>query len=153
MIKKILIIFIIPFLLHGCGYSPLYSNNNDNDNKINIKVSETKGDRDINNQILLNLKRYTNKEGKTFLLNIDTNYTILDISKYLEGSVNSYELISVTKFEVESINLKKTIFIKEDIKIDNLSDNFEKRNYEKSIKKNFSNSITNRLILQLNVLK
>ena len=50
MIKKILIIFILPFLFQGCGYSTLYSNNNDN--KINIKILETKGDQEINNYIL-----------------------------------------------------------------------------------------------------
>lgn len=150
MIKNILIIFILPFLFQGCGYSTLYSNNNDKD--INIEILETKGDQEINNYILFNLKKYTGKEGKTYSINMNTNYTISEISKNLEGSIDSYQLVAVTQFEVKSININKTISIKEEIKINNLSDNFEKRNYEKSIKKNFSNSITSRLILQLNAL-
>lgn len=150
MIKNILIIFILPFLFQGCGYSTLYSNNNDKD--INIEILETKGDQEINNYILFNLKKYTGKEGKTYLINMDTNYTISEISKNLEGSVDNYQLIAITKFEIESVNIKKNITIKEEIKINNLSDNFEKKNYEKSIKKNFSDTISSRLILQLSTL-
>ncbi len=150
MIKNILIIFILPFLFQGCGYSTLYSNNNDKD--INIEILETKGDQEINNYILFNLKKYTGKEGKTYSINMNTNYTISEISKNLEGSIDSYQLVAVTQFEVKSININKTISIKEEIKINNLSDNFEKRNYEKSIKKNFSDTISSRLILQLSTL-
>ena len=151
MLKKILIIFIIPLLLQGCGYSTLYSDNGNKD--LNIKVLGTEGDKEINNHILSNLKKYSNKQGRSFLLNIDTNYTISDVSKNLKGSIDNYQLFVVTKFKVKSNNFNKTIFIRENIKIKNLSDNFEKRNYEKSIKKNFSNSITNKLILQLSTLK
>ena len=150
MIKKILIIFILPFLFQGCGYSTLYSNSNDKN--ININILETKGDQEINNYILFNLKKYTGKEGKTYSINMNTNYTISEISKNLEGSIDSYQLVAVTQFEVKSININKTISIKEEIKINNLSDNFEKRNYEKSIKKNFSDTISSRLILQLSTL-
>jgi hypothetical protein len=150
MIKKILIVFILPFLFQGCGYSTLYSNNNNKD--ININILETKGDQEINNYILFNLKKYSGKKGKNYSININTNYSISEISKNLEGSIDSYQLVAITQFEIESVNLRKTISIKEEIKINNLSDNFEKRNYEKSIKKNFSNSITNRLILQLSTL-
>ena len=58
-------------------------------------------------------------------------------------------MIAVTTFIVNKDNLEKTITVKEDIIIKNLADNFEKKNYEKSIKKNFSKSISNKLILQL----
>ena len=54
MIKKILIIFILPFLFQGCGYSTLYSNNNDKN--INIEILGTKGDQEINNYILHNIR-------------------------------------------------------------------------------------------------
>jgi hypothetical protein len=151
MLKKILLLFIIPLLFQGCGYSTLYSDNSNKD--LNIKVLKTEGDKEINNHILSNLKKYSNKQGQSFLLNINTNYIISDMSKNLKGSVDNYQLFVVTTFEVESNNLKKTIFIRENIKIKNLSDNFEKRNYEKSIKKNFGDSITNKLILQLSTLK
>jgi len=151
MLKKILIIFIIPILFYSCGYAPLYSNTNNQN--INIEVLESKGDRDINNFLLTNLKKYSGNQGTTFLINIDTNYSILDNSKNLEGAISSYQLIAVTKFGIKNGNLNKTITIREDIIIKNLGDNFEKRNYEKSIKRNFGNSIANKLILQISSIQ
>jgi len=73
----------------------------------------------------------------------------LDKAKNLEGSIADYQLVAVTKFIVKKDSLEKTIVVKEDIIIKNLADNFEKRNYEKSIKKNFSRSILKKFILQL----
>ena len=151
MLKKIIIIFIIPFLFYGCGYSALYSNSNDKN--INIKVLKSSGDRDINNFLLSDLKKYSGNQGRTFLVTIDTNYTISDNSKNLEGSISNYQLLAVAKFQIKSGNLDKTITIEEDIIVKNLSDNFEKKNYEKSIKKNFSNTIATKLILQLSSIQ
>jgi len=151
MLKKIIIIFIIPFLFYGCGYSALYSNSNDKN--INIKVLKSSGDRDINNFLLSDLKKYSGNQGRTFLVTIDTNYTISDNSKNLEGSISNYQLLAVAKFQIKSSNLDKTITIEEDIIVKNLSDNFEKKNYEKSIKRNFSKTIATKLILQLSSIQ
>lgn len=147
MFRKIILIFIIPFFLYSCGYSPLYSNVDYKN--INIEILESKGDQEINNYLLSDLKKYSENQGKKFLIKINTNYSILDKSKNLEGSISDYQLIAVTTFIVNKDNLEKTITVKEDIIIKNLADNFEKKNYEKSIKKNFSKSILNKLILQL----
>ena len=147
MFRKIILIFIIPFFLYSCGYSPLYSNVDYKN--INIEILESKGDQEINNYLLSDLKKYSENQGKKFLIKINTNYSILDKSKNLEGSISDYQLIAVTTFIVNKDNLEKTITVKEDIIIKNLADNFEKKNYEKSIKKNFSKSISNKLILQL----
>ena len=151
MLKKIIIIFIIPFLFYGCGYSALYSNSNDKN--INIKVLKSSGDRDINNFLLSDLKKYSGNQGRTFLVTIDTNYTISDNSKNLEGSISNYQLLAVAKFQIKSSDLDKTITIEEDIIVKNLSDNFEKKNYEKSIKRNFSKTIATKLILQLSSIQ
>lgn len=147
MFGKIILILIIPFFLYSCGYSALYSNVDYKN--INIEILESKGDQEINNYLLSDLKKYSENQGKKFLIKINTNYSILDKSKNLEGSISDYQLIAVTTFIVNKDNLEKTITVKEDIIIKNLADNFEKRNYEKSIKKNFSKSISNKLILQL----
>ena len=151
MFKKILIIFILPVLFYGCGYSTLYSTSNDQN--LNIKILESSGDRDINNFLLSSLKKYSGNEGRTFLVNIDTNYSISDNSKNLEGSISNYQLFAVTTFQVKSDNLDKTITIQEDIILKNLSDNFEKKNYEKSIKRNFGKTIATKLILQLSSIQ
>tara|TARA_Y100000389_G_scaffold18530_1_gene16104 strand:+ start:970 stop:1425 length:456 start_codon:yes stop_codon:yes gene_type:complete len=151
MFKKILIIFVIPVLLCGCGYSTLFSTKNNQN--INIKVLESSGDRDINNFLISNLKKYSGNQGRTFFVSIDTNYSVSDNSKNLEGSVSNYQLLAVVKFQIKSNNLNKTITIQEDIIVKNLSDNFEKKNYEKSIKRSFSNTIATKLMLQLSSIQ
>ena len=151
MFKKILIIFVIPVLLCGCGYSTLFSTKNNQN--INIKVLESSGDRDINNFLISNLKKYSGNQGRTFIVSIDTNYSVSDNSKNLEGSVSTYQLLAVVKFQIKSNNLDKTITIQEDIIVKNLSDNFEKKNYEKSIKRSFSNTIATKLMLQLSSIQ
>ncbi len=151
MFKKILLIFLIPHFFYGCGYSPLYSNSNNKN--VNIRILEIQGDQEINNFLIAGLKKNTGNEGKTYLLDIDTNYSILENSKNLVGSITSYELIAVTRFTIKNDDLNKIITIQEDIVMKNLSDNFEKRNYEKSIKKNFGRSISNKLILQLSAIQ
>ena len=151
MFKKIIIIFIIPVLFYGCGYSTLYSTSNNQN--INIKILESSGDRDINNFLLSNLKKYSGNQGRIFLLSIDTNYSVSDNSKNLEGSISNYQLVAVTKFQIKSDNLDKTITIQEDIIIKNLSDNFEKKNYEKSIKRDFGKTIASKLVLQLSSIQ
>lgn len=147
MFKKILIIFIVSFFLYSCGYNPMYSNNKSD---INIEILETNGDQEINNYLKKNLKKYSGNQGKKISLNIITDYSVLETSKSLTGSVTNYQLIATTKFVIKNSDINKTITIQEDIIIKNLVNNFEKRNYEKSIKRNFSNSIANKLILQLN---
>ena len=151
MFKKIFIIFIIPILFCGCGYSTLYSTSNDQN--INIKILESSGDRDINNFLLSNLEKYSRNQGRIFLVSIDTNYSVSDNSKNLEGSISNYQLVAVTKFQIKSDNLDKTITIQEDIIIKNLSDNFEKKNYEKSIKRDFGKTIASKLVLQLSSIQ
>ena len=52
------------------------------------------------------------------------------------------------KFEVVSLNNKK-IFYEENFKIKKNDDNFEQSNYEREIKKNFSQIVNEKLILDL----
>ena len=151
MLKKIFIILLLPLLLYSCGYTKLYSDKNNKN--INIEILKIEGDQELNNYISSNLKRFSNKDGQKFDLEIVTRYSISDSSKNLKGSVSNYQLTSVSTFKVKNKSFNKIITIQENSTMKNLSDNFEKKNYEKSIKKNFSDSTVNRLILQLATFK
>ena len=50
-------------------------------------------------------------------------------------------------------NENQTINMNKDFIMKNISDSYEKKNYEKTIKKNLSNSIANELILKLTSIK
>ena len=62
MYKNLLLLFISFFLLNNCGYSPIYSKNIDQ--KLNVELVDFSGDREINNSIKFNLKRYNYQENE-----------------------------------------------------------------------------------------
>ena len=151
MIKKILILSLITVILTACGYSSLHQDINDK--KLNLKIIEIKGDKELNNFILSNLKKYRHKEGEQINLTINTNYTKAVVSRDTKGSISNYQLSANAVFNIEINNQNKSISMKEDFIMKNISDSYEKKNYEKTIKQNLSNSIANELILRLSTIR
>ena len=151
MIKKYLILFFITFLLSACGYSSLYK---DLDNKkLNLKIVEINGDKELNNFILSNLNKYLDKEGEQIEIIINTNYSKSVVSRDSKGSISNYQLVVNSTFNVQINDQNKTISMRESFIMKNISDSYEKKNYEKTIKQNLSNSIANELVLRLSTIK
>lgn len=151
MIKKILILSFITVILSACGYSSLYQDINDK--KLNLKIIEIKGDKELNNFISSKLKKYVNKDGEQIKLIISTTYTKTVVSKDTKGSISNYQLVANAIFNIEIKGQNKSISMEEDFIMKNISDSYEKKNYEKTIKQNLSNSIANELILRLSTIK
>ena len=151
MIKKYLILFFITFLLSACGYSSLYK---DLDNKkLNLKIVEINGDKELNNFILSNLNKYLDKEGEQIEIIINTNYSKSVVSRDSKGSISNYQLIASSVFNVQINDQSKIISMSESFIMKNISDSYEKKNYEKTIKQNLSNSIANELVLRLSTIR
>ena len=107
MIKKYLILFFITFLLSACGYSSLYK---DLDNKkLNLKIVEINGDKELNNFILSNLNKYLDKEGEQIKIIINTNYSKSVVSRDSKGSISNYQLVVNSIFNVQINDQNKTI--------------------------------------------
>lgn len=151
MIKKILILSFITVILSACGYSSLYQDINDK--KLNLKIIEIKGDKELNNFISSKLKKYVNKDGEQIKLIISTTYTKTVVSKDTKGSISNYQLVANAIFNIAVNDQNKSISMEEDFIMKNISDSYEKKNYEKTIKQNLSNSIANELILRLSTIK
>ena len=148
MNKKFILIIFILFFITNCGFHPIYSNN-ENSN-IYLKINNIEGDREINNLIKQNLTRYQKTDAKNkFDLEIFTDFKKMVLSKNTSGVIVNYRLIISTKFEVDFKGNKKTIIITEKFDINKDSNLFEEKNYEKQIKRNLSNLITQRFITQL----
>ena len=147
MIKKTFILFLILSLTH-CGFSPIYNSNIKSDYE--IIISEITGDMYINNLINNNIRSISDINSKNkYNLSIDTKYQKLIISKDSKGSPTEYELSVTSTISIENNNQTKTISINEKQNIKNISDIFELKNYENSIKENFVNVIIRRLNLEL----
>ncbi len=150
MKKKFILIFIVIFSLSSCGYSPIYYNTDIKTFKFNIL--KLTGDEEMNNIINLEFEKFSDQNATNTLgLNIITEYGRNILSKNKEGKATSYSLYSQIKFEVIN-NKESQIFIfDEEIKTENMNNEFELREYEKTLKNNFIKSKITELILQLSI--
>ena len=143
---------ILFLILTSCGFTPIYNASEKNDYSINL--TEEKGDSIINNKIISELSRLTNKDSeKIFNIKLLTDYSKSVISKDAKGSATNYELNVSANFTVEFKNNVKEININEKQNIKKIADIFEQRSYENTIKNNFAISIVNKLNIELLSLK
>ena len=150
-IKKLIPIFLIMILLNNCGYTPRYAvNKNVN---FTIDLIEFTGDREFNNFLkskLIRYKKNKNNNKKNYKLNLNTEYKKNIKSRDSTGSAEKYELVIIVNAIVQSelIEPKKLIF-EEKFIMNKFEDAFEEKNYEKTIKENFSDLILDRIIFYL----
>jgi len=146
MLKKNIIILTLIFFLANCGFSPIYSKN-DNVN-FSIEQIEFAGDRDLNNFLKINLDRYKNqKNDNKISLDVETKYEKNILSKDGTGKISSYQLNAEAIFIIKSTN--KIIKIKEKKILESKDDKFEEARNEKSVKQSFASSLSNKLISEL----
>ena len=150
-IKKLLPIFLVIIFLNNCGYTPKYAlikNLN-----FTINLGEISGDREFNNLLKTRLARYkggNENNKKNYKLNLKTIFNKNINSKDGAGLAKDYELIMTvnTIIKSETIKTKKLVF-EERFIMKKIDDSFDEKNYEKSIKENFANTISDRIILYL----
>ena len=147
--KKILIIYLFSLLLQSCGYVPMYANNQ----KVDFYIEEIKfddGDRDLSTYLKNNLNAYfVIKGNRKYKIDTTIDYTKNSVSKNSKGDTVEYELIAIVRFEITSENFSKELVIKENLKMNNFSDEFEERQYEKTIKQNMARAISSKLLTQI----
>ena len=147
--KKFLNILII-LALCSCGYTPIYKGMNDVNYE--IEITNLNGDKLINNVIKFDLKRYE-KSGKPnkelYKFDINTKYEKTTISKNLAGANVNYELKVISTINISSTKLTDELIIVEKLNMDNINDEFKENEYENTIKRNFGNSISRKIISKI----
>ena len=147
--KKIIIIYLFFLLLQSCGYVPMYANNQ----KVDFYIEEIKfddGDRDLSTYLKNNLNAYfVIKGNRKYKIDTTIDYTKNSVSKNSKGDTVEYELIAIVKFEITSEDFSRELVIKENLKMNNFADEFEERQYEKTIKQNMARSISSKLLTQI----
>ena len=152
MLKKIFLIFVLLNLLNHCDYKPIYSNQN----KINYKIIITSfnGDKDINNSITENLRRNSNgNSDKIININFETKYTKDILAKNTAGNITDYQINVSAIFTIQKEDDLKTLKLNEKFNFQKMSDKYEEKNYELNIKRNLANSISQKLLLRLAMIK
>ena len=150
MLKKISFIILLLNLLNHCDYKPVYSQQNKIDYK--IVITSFTGDKEINNLISSILKR-NSKINSNKILNIsfDTKYMKNVMARNTTGTITDYQANVITEFTIEKENNSENFSVNEKFNFQKMTDKYEEKNYEQTIKKNLANSISQKLILRLAV--
>ena len=118
-----------------------------------INLKEIKGDTGLNNYIKNDLKIISNNKSENiFNIDIETKYQKIILTKDATGEATDYELELSVKFTIIS-EKNKELNYNESFKIKNTQEKFEQLNYEKEIKRNFSEVVTDKLALYLSTLE
>ena len=152
MLKKIFLIFVFLNLLNNCDYKPVYSNQN----KIDYRVIITSftGDKDINNLITENLRRNSKSNSdKIININFETKYTKDILAKNTAGNITDYQVNVDAIFTIKKDDDLKNLKLKEKFNFQKMNDKYEEKNYELNIKRNLANSISQKLLLRLAMIK
>ena len=152
MFKKILLIVSVLTLLSNCEYKPIYSDLNKLNYQINI--TEFTGDKELNKFIIENLnKRNQKNSNERINIEIDTIFKKNILAKNTAGSITDYQAKAITKFKINKNTTTETLTIEEKFNYQKLSDKYEEKSYEKTIKKSMALSISQKLILKLSIIK
>ena len=142
--KKIFLLLSIVFI-YSCGFSPIYLYGKED---IHINLKKIEGDFELNSYIRNDLMIASNKNSlNVYDVKANTKYEKIILTKNATGDPTDYRLDFSVKFIILSEN--KEVSFKESFKIKKNDKNFEQSNYEREIKRNFSEIIRDKLILYL----
>ncbi len=147
--KKLLLITF--FFISSCGYQPIYINNNLKNFEF-YKIS-TQGEIEVNRQILNSLMLKENTKNKNLNeLFLTSYFNVEEISKNSKGQTETYRSsLLVTLKVIKNKNIIKNKVFSDEFTYNKKNNKFELTEYQTNIKKQLVNSITENLILFLNM--
>ena len=151
MFKNPILIILLMFTI-SCGYEPLNSKKNRlKGGNFSIVKIDFIGDRQINIKIKEKLANFTNnRKDKNYTLEIDSRSLKTTIAKNIKGDPSLFNLFVEIIIQIKREDIMDTqIIFNENFKYNNNKDKFEMKRYEKEIKYNLTETITNNLIIKL----
>ena len=153
--QKKIFSFLFLFLLSSCGYEAIYSKKNLLNYDFSINEINFTGDREVNIKIKEKLNNYIiNKKNKSFRVDILSIATKAVSAKNISGDATNFKsTVSIKVNLVMNNRLKNNFIIKESFNYNNNSNKFNLKTYEKNIKNNLTETITEKLIFRLSNIK
>ena len=142
-------LIILSFFFYGCGFTPQYAGFKNLD--FDLIVDTVSGDRDFNNEIRSQIKRYDQGRDNVEKIKIsyDTNFQKIISSKNTKGEATKYNLKVKVIFDINSKNYSSKIVFVDEFSIDKIDDTIEENNYIKIIKRNFAQTAIEKIILNI----
>ena len=153
--QKKIFLFLFLFLLSSCGYEATYSKKNLLNYAFSISEINFTGDREVNVKMKEKLNNYIiNKKNKNFKVDILSITTKTVSAKNVSGDATNFKsTVSIKVDLVMNNKLKNNFIIKESFDYNNNSNKFNLKTYEKNIKNNLTETITEKLIFRLSNIK
>ena len=150
MQKKIFLLLFFLFL-SSCGYDAIYSKKNSANYNFSISKLDFIGDRDINLKVKERLNGYTlNEKSKKFEVKISSTSTKTVAAKDTTCDATSFKNTIAMNVEISKNNkLKNSFVMSESFNYNNNSDKFSLKRYEREIKNNLADTISEKLIFKL----
>tara|TARA_B100000795_G_scaffold2885_1_gene2000 strand:- start:488 stop:952 length:465 start_codon:yes stop_codon:yes gene_type:complete len=150
MQKNVFTLLLFLFL-SSCGYEAIYSKKNSKNYNFFISKLSFTGDRDINLRMKERLNNYTfNEKNKNFALKISNSSSKEIAAKNTLGDAVTFKNTIATNIEVlMDGEFKNSFIIIESFIYNNNSNRFNLKKYEKEIKNNLAETITEKLIFKL----
>ena len=147
--KKFLLLFFL--FLSSCGYDAIYSKKNSTNYSFSISKLNFIGDRDVNLKMKERLNSYTlNKENKDFKIKISSTSSKTVAAKDTTGDATSFKNTLIINVEISTNDkLKNSFVMSESFNYNNNSDKFSLKRYEREIKNNLAETISEKLIFKL----
>ena len=150
MFKKIFILICVLSFLSSCEYKPIYSSSNKSNYQ--IIITDLSGDKKLNKYIVENLKRNSQKNSVEIIsIKINSVYSKEIIAKNTLGLTTDYQARAITEFEINRNEITEKLVVDEKFNYQKISDSYEEKSYEQTIKSNLASSISQKLILRLSV--
>ena len=150
MQKKIFFLLFFIFL-SSCGYEAIYSQKNSVNYNFSISELNFIGDREVNLRIKQRLNNYTlNQSNKDFKVKIYSTSTKVISAKNTSGDATSFRNTVTTSVEV-SMNgkFKNSFIIDESFNYNIINNRFSLKKYEREIKNNLAQTVTDKIIFKL----
>ena len=143
-------LIILSFFFYGCGFTPQYAGFKNLD--FDLIVDTVSGDRDFNNEIRSQIKRYNRGRSgvEKIKISYDSTYAKIILTRDTKGEATKYNLKVNVIFKINSDNYSRKIVFKDEFNIDKIDDTIEENNYIKIVKRNFAERAIERLILSIN---
>ena len=153
--EKKIFTFILLIFLSSCSYEAIYSVKNIKNYDFSISKLSFIGDRETNLKIKQKLNNYTQEiKDINFALKITSTSEKIILAKDDAGDSTNFKIKTIVNIDVfNKEKLKSNFIITESFNYDNNSNKFELKSYEKEIKRNLADIVTEKLILKLANIK
>ena len=142
-------LIILSFFIYSCGFTPQFAGFKNLE--FDLVIDNVSGDRDFNNVIKSQIKRYDRGRDNVEKIKIsyESDYEKIILAKNTKGEATKYNLKVRVIFHIRSENFSTKILFNDEFSIDKIEDTVEENNYIKIVKNNFAQRAIEKVILSI----